>query len=161
MKERGEGIGAFTTYKAALKRVIAEARKRGATPVLVTSMHRRRFDDAGKVVDTLADYPEAVRQTAREENVALIDLHAMSRPFYEALGVESSKKAFVDNTHHNAYGSYELAKCIVEGIRKTNLPLTRHLADGLPPFDPARPDPVEKFAIPASPDTSKAAPDGS
>jgi lysophospholipase L1-like esterase len=161
MKEKGEGVGPFTSYKASLKQVTAEARKRGAHPVLVTSMHRRRFDDAGKVVETLENYPEAVRQTAKEENVPLIDLHEMSRPFYEALGVEGSKKAFVDNTHHNAYGSYELAKCIVEGIRKANLPLAKCLADGLPPFDPAHPDPVEKFDVPASPDTSKAVPDGS
>src|SRR5215831_8481383 len=33
-----EGVGAFTTYKADLKTFVVEARKRGATPVLVTSV---------------------------------------------------------------------------------------------------------------------------
>ncbi len=43
-KEKGEGVGAFTTYKADLKQFVSEARRHGATPVLITSMHRRNFD---------------------------------------------------------------------------------------------------------------------
>ncbi len=128
-KERGEGVGAFTTYKADLKRFIAEARSHGATPVLITSMNRLTFDDAGKITNSLGDYPEAVRQTAAEEKVALIDLNAMSKPFYEALGPMEAHKAFAgkDTTHHSDYGSYELAKCIVEGIRQAKLPIAKFL----------------------------------
>jgi lysophospholipase L1-like esterase len=150
-KEKGEGVGAFTTYKADLKRYIAEARKHGAIPVLVTPVNRRTFDAAGKITNSLGDYPEAVRQAAREENVALIDLNAMSKPFYEALGPEDSKKAFVDNTHHNSYGSYELAKCVVEGIKANRLGIARFLVKDVPPFDPAHPDPVDSFKVPPSP----------
>jgi lysophospholipase L1-like esterase len=149
-KERGEGVGAFTTYKADLKRFIAEAREHGATPVLITSMHRLSLDAAGKIVNTLGDYPEAVRQAAKEENVGLIDLHAMSQIFYEAIGPQDLPKAFAgDTTHHGNYGSYELAKCVVEGIRK--LPLAKYLMDDLPVFDPAHPDPIAQFDIPAEP----------
>ena len=115
----------FTTYKAYLKVFIAEARRRGATPVLVTSMHRRNFDEHGKIKNTLGDYPEAVRQVAQEEKVALIDLHAMSARLYEALGPEKSPLAFAGNgrdaTHHSAYGAYEMAKCVVEGVRTSGL----------------------------------------
>src|SRR6266480_5709684 len=71
MKEKGEGVGAFTTYKTDLKKFVAEARKRGATPVVVTSMNRRTFDVDGKITNSLGDYPEAVRQVAKEENVPL------------------------------------------------------------------------------------------
>jgi len=152
-KERGEGVGAFTTYKADLKRYVVEARKRGAIPVLITSMHRRTFEADGTISNSLGDYPEAVRQTAKEENVPMIDLLAMSKPFYEALGPEESKKAFVDNTHHNNYGSYELAKCIVEGIKVNRLGLVRFLVpEALQPFDPAHPDPIKNFAVPPSPE---------
>ena len=151
-KERGEGVGAFMTYKADLKRYVAEARQRDAIPVLITSMHRRTFEADGTISNSLGDYPEAVRQVAKEENIALIDLHAMSKPFYEALGPENSKKAFVDNTHHNNYGSYELAKCVVEGIKANRLGLVRFLVpEALTPFDPGRPDPIESFGVPASP----------
>jgi lysophospholipase L1-like esterase len=144
-KEKGEGVGAFTTYKADLKRYIAEARKHGAIPVLVTPVNRRTFDAAGKITNSLGDYPEAVRQTAREEHLPLIDLNAMSKLLYEALGPEDSKKAFVDDTHHNSYGSYELAKCIVEGIQANKLGIARFLVKDVPPFDPAHPDPPDSF----------------
>lgn len=152
-KERGEGIGAFTSYKADLKKFIAAARERGTTPVLVTSMHRISWGPDGTIANSLGDYPEAARQTAKEENVALIDLHAMSKTLYEAIGQANLPKAFADNdkTHHNNYGSYQLAKCIVEGIRTAKLPLEKHLTDEARRFDPSRPDPVESFVIPAEP----------
>ncbi|MCM3873183.1 MAG: rhamnogalacturonan acetylesterase [Pyrinomonadaceae bacterium] len=148
-------VEAFTTYKAYLKAFVAEARLRGAIPVLVTSMNRRTFDPNGKITNSLGDYPEAVRQTAKEENVALIDLNAMSKTFYEALGVDKAPLAFAGNgrdaTHHNNYGSYELARCVVEAIKANKLGLTRFLRDDVEPFDPAHPDPVESFSVPASP----------
>jgi len=96
-KERGEGVGAFTTYKASLKRFIEVAREHGATTVLITSMNRLTFDADGQITNSLGDYPEAVRQTAREEKVALIDLNAMSKPFYEALGPVKAHVAFAGN----------------------------------------------------------------
>jgi len=161
MKEKGEGVGAFTTYAASLKRLVDAARERGAHPVLVTPMHRRRFDEAGKVQDSLGDYPEAVRRVAKAEKLPLIDLHAMSRLFYEALGPEKSALAFQDGTHHNAYGSYVLARCVAEGIRASVPGLAKHLAADLPPFDPARPPAPESFSVPASPQRSDVKPDGS
>jgi len=159
-KERGEGVGAFTTYKQSLKHFVAEARKRGAFPVLVTPMNRRTFDAGGKITNSLGDYPDAVRQTAKEEDIPLIDLNAMSKPFYEALGPEDSKNAFVDNTHHNNYGSYELARCVVEGIKANHLDISRFLVDDLPPFDPGHPDPIDRVDIPASPQRTSVKPEG-
>jgi len=160
-KEKGEGVGAFTTYKADLKRFIANAREHGATPVLITSMHRLTFDADGKIANSLGDYPEAVRQTAKEESVALIDLNAMSKLFYEALGPAEAHVAFAgnDTTHHSDYGSYELAKCIIEGIRQAKLPIAKFLA-GTSPFDPAHPDPFSQFDIPAEPAANAAQPYG-
>jgi lysophospholipase L1-like esterase len=151
-KEKGEGVGAFTTYKADLEHFVAAAREHRATPVLITPMHRLAFDSAGKIANSLGDYPEAVRQVAREKNVALIDLNAMSKAFYEALGPSDAHLAFAgsDTTHHSDYGSYELAKCVVEGIRQSKLPLKKYLVD-TPPFDPAHPDPPANFALPLDP----------
>ena len=162
-KEKGEGVGPFTTYRASLKRFVEEARKRGGTPVVITPMHRRTFVAQGKITDSHGDYDDAVRQVAREENVPLIDLHAMSKPFYEALGPEESKKAFApgDATHHNNYGSYELAKCVVAGIKTNKVGLIKYLVTDVPAFDPARPDPLASFDIPASPLRTDTKPPGS
>lgn len=130
-KEKGEGVGAFTTYKTDLKRVVREARDRGVTPILITSMHRLNWGPGGKIVNTLGDYPEAVRQVAREEGVGLVDLNAMSKVFYESLGKDKAPEAFApgDLTHHSDFGSYELAKCVVDGILQNQLPLAKYLGD--------------------------------
>ncbi|MGA9627516.1 MAG: rhamnogalacturonan acetylesterase [Bryobacteraceae bacterium] len=153
----------FTTHKAYLKVFIAEARRRGAIPVLVTPMQRRNFDDQGKIRNTLGDFPESVRQTAKEENVALIDLTAMSIEFYEALGPAKALLAFSggrDATHHSDYGAYELAKCIVAGIKADRLDLAKYIVDDYQPFDPARPDPPEAFKLPVDPGRSNVPPRG-
>lgn len=148
-------------YQDSLRHFITEARRCGAHPVLVTSMHRRRFDDNGKVIDTMQGFPEAMKDVAIEQNVPLIDLHAMSRLLYEAWGPDGSAAAFVDGTHHNAYGAYELAKCVVEGIRLNIPELAAWLTEDVLPFDPARPDPPETFTLPASPMWSDIKPEGS
>ncbi|MBV9868900.1 MAG: hypothetical protein JO316_26440 [Abitibacteriaceae bacterium] len=160
MKEHGVGVGAFTTYKADLKHFVTAAREHGGIPVLVTSMHRKSLNAQGKINNTLGDYPAAVRQLAGEEKVPLIDLNAMSQTLYEALGPKHVGKAFQDGTHHNNYGSYELAKCVVEGIRTSKLDLAKYIADDFPVFDPAHPDPVENFHMPASPMSTNIKPEG-
>jgi lysophospholipase L1-like esterase len=160
-KEKGPGVGALTTYKADLERLVIRARERGATPVLITPVNRRTFDAGGRITNSLGDYPEAVRRVAGEQNVPLIDVNAMSKAFYEALGPDGSKRAFVDNTHHNNYGSYELARCVVEGIRQNKLPLAAFLTDdAAAPFDPSKPDPVDRFAVPPSPQRDPTKPEG-
>jgi len=161
-KEKGEGVGAFTTFKASLKEFVEAARKKGGIPILITPMHRRTFDASGKITNSHGDYPEAVRQAAKEEGVSLIDLAAMSKDLYEALGKDGSEVLFKegDGTHHNNYGSYELAKCIVQAIRDQKLSLAKYLIRGLPKFDPGKPDSRAKFVIPASPIVSDLKPLG-
>ncbi len=166
MKQKGEGVGPFTTYKRDMKYFIAEARRKGGIPVIVTSMNRRNFDENGKIINTLGDYPEAARQAGQEEHVPVIDLNRMSKVLYEAWGVEPSLKAFVhfpantfpnqtqalaDNTHFSTYGAYEIARCIVKGIQENKLGLARYLKSDIPAFDPAKPDPMESFYWPLSP----------
>jgi lysophospholipase L1-like esterase len=174
-KQKGEGVGPFTTYKKSLQFFISEVKKKGGIPVLVTSMHRRNFDSTGHIVNTLGDYPEAVRQTAKEENVALIDLNAKSKILYEAWGETNSVKAFVhypantfpnqkealkDNTHFNTYGAYEIARCIVQSIKEQQLPLAKFVQKEIASFDPAKPDACESWYWPLSSMMSSAKPDG-
>ena len=174
-KPGGNHLGAFTTYKDELKSYIAEARKKGGKPVLVTSMNRRRFDENGKIINTLENYPDAMRQTAAEEKVPLIDLNAMSKVFYEAMGPDNSKKAFVhypantysgqdkalaDDTHFNPYGAYELSRCIVSAIIQNKLDLNRFLIDPATVFDPAKPDALTDFHWYESPSINLIKPDG-
>jgi len=153
-------------YKKLLVEYIAQTRAKGATPVLVTSMNRRTFDADGKITNSLAGYPDAAREVASAQHVALIDLNAMSKTLFEAMGSEGSLKAFMhypanafpnqtepisDDTHFNKYGAYELARCIVRGIREAKLPLRNLLTKDIPDFDPSHPDPEADFNLPATP----------
>ena len=152
---KSKATNALAVYKSNLKKIVAQTRERGATPVLVTSMERK----GGLERDTLAGYPDTVRAVAKEDGVVLIDLHAMSKVFYRALGANLDK-AFQDGTHHNNYGSYELARCIVEGIRVNTPALAKFLAEDTGKFDPGQPDAPDQFkmAVSAVVDTKK--PDG-
>ena len=155
---------AHTTYPAYLRAFIAEARLRGATPVLVTSVQRRTFDAQGKIQNTHGDYPAAVREVAAAEHVALIDLDRMSTAFYGALGPDKAPLAFAnggkDGTHHNNYGAYELAKCVAQGIRDARLPLAEFLTFDFTGFDPSHPDDPAGFHLPASPGPGEVTPRG-
>ena len=148
-------VEARTTYKAYLRAFIAEARLRGATPILVTSMQRRTFDEHGRIKNTHGDYPAAVRQLAAEEKVALVDLDRASTAFYEALGPDRAPLAFSaggkDATHHNNYGGFQLAKVVAQALRDAGPELAALVSPVFTDCDPAHPDAPETFVLPASP----------
>ena len=157
----------FTTYKNELKAHVEMIRAAGGVPVLVTSVERRRFDAQGNMSTTLNDYAEAVRQSARELNAHLIDLHAMSKRLYLAMGSKGSESLFaappgkmIDNTHHNAYGAYVLARLVAQGLRDTGLPAAQYLTPDLGTVDPANPPRLEHYAVPASPSKTAERPRG-
>jgi lysophospholipase L1-like esterase len=152
---KNHATNALEIYRADLKQVIGRTRALGGTPVLVPSMER----EGGVEAPTLMGYPDAMREVAKEEKCALIDLNAMSLVFYKALGTNLDQ-AFQDPTHHNNYGSYELAQCVVEGIKQAKLPLAKFIVDDFKGFDLAKPDAVASFEMPASPAVSREKPPG-
>jgi len=155
---KSKATGAAEKYKATLKTWVHQVKSHGGTPVLITPMNRHTFDGAA-VTNSLGQYPRMVREAAAEERVPLIDLNTMSKTLYEALGPTDSIRLFkhdadltqFDHTHHSPYGAYELARCVIEGIRRGKLELAKYVADDVPPFDPAKPDAPSSFAVPPSP----------
>jgi lysophospholipase L1-like esterase len=149
---------AVATYKATLKNWAEKIKQKGGVPVLITSMNRHTFT-GNTVTNSLREYPQMVREAAKEENVPLIDLNAMSKTLYETLGPTPSIALFehapgsskFDATHHSPYGAYELAKCFIQGIRDDKLDLAKHILDDVPVFDPAKPDTEQQVQIPPSP----------
>lgn len=169
----GKGFVPIPQYKALLERYIALARSKGAHPILVTSMERRDFNKEGKIYNTLAGYPAAMREVAKQEHVPLIDLNAMSFELFDAMGPEGTLKAFVhypantfpdqpralaDNTHFTSYGAFELAKCIVRGIRGDHLPIASDIRKGVGIFHPKYPDPPNVLGLPPDPFVSAKTP---
>jgi len=173
-KQKGPGRGAYYSFATSLKTFIDEVRQCGGHPVLVTPTCRRAFKD-GKIQPTHADYPDAVHWVAEREQVPLIDLQEMTRVLFEALGEEGSKRAFVhypagtypgqdkalaDNTHFNPYGAYQIARCVIEGMKQARLPFVDHLREDVQPFRPSVPDSPDAFHWDESPFVEMQKPDG-
>lgn len=161
-KEKMAGAGAWYNFSYNLKVFIDKVRAKGGNIIFVTPTQRRRFDDAthSKILETHGDYPDAMRAVAKREGVPVIELHDMTRTFFETLGYENSKKALVhypantfpgqdkplaDNTHFNPYGAYEIAKMVVMGMKLLNLPIVKYLRSDWKDFNPAQPDDYNKF----------------
>lgn len=152
---------AETTYRDYLRAWIAEFRRREVTPILVTSPERRMWTGP-RIKPTLGDYAAAVKAVAAEQRVAVIDLHAASIAFYEALGPARAPLAFNDGgkdaTHHDNYGAWVLARAVAAGLADT--PAGTHVRRDLAPFDPARPPAPETFRLAASLTRDATRPDG-
>ncbi|MDF2475399.1 MAG: lipolytic protein family [Sphingobacterium sp.] len=173
-KEKGENAGAYKGYSDRLRYFVREFRAKGGIPVILTSTARRSFDEQGHLVHTLGDFPDAARKVAAELQVPVIDLNKKTSMFYEALGVEGSKRAFVhypahtfpnqqhdlaDNTHFNPYGAYEIAKMVLTGIKENQLPIMEHIVD-FQGFNPQQPDDFNTWYWPPSLINSVVKPDG-
>lgn len=174
-KQKGPGKGPYESFTQSLQVFVAEARAHGAHPVFITPTQRRSFDENGKIMDTHGEFPDAMKKLAAEEKIPVIDLNSMTRTLYEALGPENSKKAFVhypantypgqskalaDNTHFNPYGAYEIAKCVIEGMKSAHLPIVKYLRADYKPFNPAHPDKLKNFHWNPSPYSEIEKPDG-
>ncbi|HVZ48053.1 MAG TPA: family 43 glycosylhydrolase [Gemmatimonadaceae bacterium] len=116
-----------TTYAANLARFVDEVRAIGATPVLVTSLTRRDFSKTapGRIASTLTPYVEAVKRIAAEKGVPLIDMHARSIAYCEALGPAETARlnpkkpdGTPDTTHLEGRGSDAFARIVVEELRR-------------------------------------------
>jgi lysophospholipase L1-like esterase len=152
---------ADTTYRDYLRTFIAEFRRRGVTPILITSPERRNWTGT-KIRPTLAEYAAAVRAVGLEEKVPVIDLNAASTRIYEALGPARAPLAFSDGgkdaTHHDNYGAWVLARSVAQGLADAKLPLAEHLDVGI--FDPDRPPDPATFHLTPSAAANYVKPDG-
>ena len=157
-KEKKPGDGAWYHYQYQLKIFVDQVRKKGADIVFCTPTQRRAFNDDKKtLMNTHGDFPAAMKMVAEKENVPLIDLNSLTKTFFETLGYEDSKRALVhypkemygrelaDNTHFNPYGAYEVAKCVVMGMKQLNLPVVQYLRADWQDFNPAQPDDWKTF----------------
>ena len=172
-KEKKPGDGAWYHYQYQLKIFVDQVRKKGADIVFCTPTQRRAFNDDKKtLMNTHGDFPAAMKMVAEKENVPLIDLNSLTKTFFETLGYEDSKRALVhypkemygrelaDNTHFNTYGAYEVAKCVVMGMKQLNLPVVQYLRADWQDVNPAQPDDWKTFKWAPSRISENVKPDG-
>ena len=135
---------AETTYRKNLEKFISDVRSKGGIPVLATPIVRRKFDEKGRLTETHGDYPEVVREVAKEHKVPLVDLHLKTKEMLQTFGKERSKKLFLhiepgeyeslpegikDDTHLSAYGAFKVSDMVTEEIKKSIPGLARYLKE--------------------------------
>jgi len=139
---------------------------KGASVVLVTPVERRRFDEktGEHLGKTLAGYAEAVKSVAVARGVPVVDLNDASYRMHAKMGAKGSakiqcnNKGKIDNTHHNVYGAYEMARIVAAGLAK--IPVVGDaIREPYRTFDPEKPDADPK--IPPSGRTDYTKPAGS
>ena len=129
----------FTSYLKNLERFVRETQEKRATPILFTSIVRRKFEN-GFLTDTHGNYPMAVRQLAAEWNVPLVDLQLLTAGAVTALGDEASKSIYLwippnekypegrkDDTHLKKEGAMLVSKLAAQQLILLDNSLSKHI----------------------------------
>lgn len=130
--ENPEATDAATDYRTHLRRYIADSRRIGAKPILVTPMVRRTFHGDGTLDDNLKPYAEAMKEVAREKMVPVIDLHASSWKLIEKMGpieAQTLSRNRTDPTHFNAQGARAMLGLVLRELREASPELGKLLAE--------------------------------
>jgi lysophospholipase L1-like esterase len=131
----------YTAYRRNLARFVSETRARGATPVILSPITRRSFNEHGVLADTHGAYPWVARTVARETNTPFVDLLLLSEELVARAGPERSKALYVwaapgqharfpaarqDDTHLSPAGADSIARLAARELRALGGPLAAH-----------------------------------
>lgn len=131
-----------TSYRYNLINYIEEARAKGAIPIMLSSIARRKFNKEGVLLDAHGNYTLVARLVAQEMNVPFIDMQYLTENLEMKYGPEGSAKLHLhyakgedpyypdgidDNTHLSILGATEVAKLFVEDLKRQNIPLAKYL----------------------------------
>lgn len=127
-------------FKANLARFVSEARAKKATPILMTPIARRHFEN-GTLLDTHKGYDVAVREVADSLKVPMVDMHKRTSALLAQLGDDKSIALFnhvppgttnypegkKDDTHLNVEGAKQLAEIAAMAIKEQKITLSKYL----------------------------------
>ncbi|WP_327657115.1 rhamnogalacturonan acetylesterase [Streptomyces sp. NBC_00483] len=118
-------------YRRNLTSMAERVRAKGGEPVFVTPIVRRRFNSDGTLNDVAlhvmaANLPVEMRSLAKELDVPLVDLTAMTQKLVESLGPAGSGDLYLtningDNTHTSVYGATTFADLVLEDLKAQRL----------------------------------------
>lgn len=135
-KDKPERYVDIPGYKDFLRMYVRETRAKGAFPVLITPVTRNYPWKDGKLGSAHGEYPQAVKDVAKELHVPIIDLTLLSADFFTTKGNEFVSKHYFmnldsakyeaypkgqkDNTHFQPEGAKEVARLVYEELKKIN-----------------------------------------
>lgn len=142
VKDSTKFTNPYTQYRANLERYVNEARTKGATPILMTSITRRNFNENGVLVDTHTDYPLVARMVANDLKVPFVDMQLLTEQMEIAYGPENSKKLHLhfkegenayypkgkaDDTHLSRLGAETVAKLALKDLKGLKIGLEKYI----------------------------------
>jgi lysophospholipase L1-like esterase len=105
------------TYGWYMRRMIADVKAKGATPVLL-SLTPRNYWTNGRIERGNGQYGAWTREIARTERVAFVDLTNFAADALEVMGEDETSKLFEpDRTHSNQAGAEFNAAGVVAGLK--------------------------------------------
>src|SRR5580692_3858724 len=111
-----ETVHTFGWY---MRKMIADIRQKGATPILFSLTVRNIWTD-GHVERGSGKYGEWTRELAKTENVVFVDLTNLVADRYEQMGEAAVTPLFPkDHTHTNATGAELNARSVIAGLKAT------------------------------------------
>ena len=130
IKETGEEETVYS-YGEYMRRFIADVKKKGAYPILMSLTPRLAYDDpdSTKVHRVKDKFGGWAQQVAKKAKIPFIDLNEISASKFEKFGKEKTKYMFyLDRIHTSAFGARVNAESAVQGIREyPKLKLAKYL----------------------------------
>ena len=112
------------TYGTYLRKYIADCRKAGANPILMSLTPRDAYDEQGKIVRVNKTFGLWAKQVAEQENVPFVDLNEISAAKLDCYGPWKEKYHFyTDHIHTSRFGAEMNARSAAEGIMNSDNPL--------------------------------------
>jgi len=122
-------------YQEFLRLFVTQTREKGGQPILITPVARNYPWIDGKLQNVHGNYPEAMKAVARDLDVPLIDLNALSMEYFSMKGEEYVTENYFmnlpagvykaypdgqqDNTHFQPAGAIAVAGLVFNELKKT------------------------------------------
>jgi hypothetical protein len=121
----GETVHTWGWY---LRKYVADARAKGAMPVICTLIPRNTWEN-GKISRPVGSHADWAREVARAEKVPLLDLYSRIAERYDPMGEPAVTALFADKRVHTGKAGAELnASIVVEALKALpNDPLAAYL----------------------------------
>jgi rhamnogalacturonan acetylesterase len=106
------------TYGWYMRKYIADAKAKGATPIVLSPVPRNMWKD-GKVARS-TDYGKWAADAAKAGDAAFVDLNGIIADKYDPLGPEKVLAEYftaADHTHTSVAGAKLNAACVIEGLK--------------------------------------------
>lgn len=118
-------------FKENIRFYIDQAKELNITPILITVAEARVKDDKGEHRDTRGEFPDYMKELAKEESVQLLDLHQKTLEEFSKYSDEELRKNFgdctlnngyIDRTHYEPQGADRVAQYVKELACEMNNP---------------------------------------